>query len=104
MRGLECGATVVPPIHHSVPAIQPPCLLQLAEGRGPGLLVPELLVGFDPLPLLLKALEERFGHLAIFGADGLGGGAVGIKWRPAAFLPAPVKVRVGCAACGDVTR
>lgn len=67
---------------------------QVAANKGPTELVSELLVGFDPLPPLIEALEQRFGNLAVFGADFHGGrgGVVGLKWLPAAFLPAPVKV------------
>jgi U3 small nucleolar RNA-associated protein 22 len=55
-------------------------------------LVPELLVGFDPVGRYVALLEERFGHLAAFCADAPGGfPAVGVKWLPAAFLPAPLR-------------
>ncbi|GAX78374.1 hypothetical protein CEUSTIGMA_g5816.t1 [Chlamydomonas eustigma] len=64
---------------------------KLAEGRGPNQLVPELLVGFDPVPMLVEALKERFDHLAAFCADYHGGTHVGIKWKPAAFLPSFVQ-------------
>ena len=57
-------------------------------------MVPELLVGFDPVPMLLRLLEARFGHLAAFCVDGLGGAAVGVRWKAAAFLPAAVNVGV----------
>jgi hypothetical protein len=41
---------------------------------------------------LVRALEERFGHIAAFCADGAGGyPAIGIKWLPAAFVPAPLR-------------
>ena len=73
---------------------------QVAEGRGPGQLVPELLVGFDPVPQLLDLLDERYGHLAAFCADLLGGSAIGIKWKAAAFLPAPIKASVDLVKCG----
>jgi U3 small nucleolar RNA-associated protein 22 len=52
----------------------------------------ELLVGFDPLQLLLARLEERFGHLATFCADTVGGAAVALRWAPQAFGPAPLRV------------
>ena len=52
----------------------------------------ELLVGFDPLPLLVEALEGRWGFLAAFCADYVGGCAlVGLKWRAAAFAPGPLR-------------
>ena len=55
-------------------------------------LVPELLVGFDPVARYVALLEERFGHLAVFCADAAGGyPAVGVKWLATAFVPAPVR-------------
>lgn len=55
-------------------------------------LLPELLVGFDPVGRYLALLEERFGHLAVFCADTAGGfPAVGVKWQPAAFVPSPLR-------------
>jgi Nrap protein domain 6 len=52
----------------------------------------ELLVGFDPVPLLVAELEARFDHLAVFFADYVGGDFVGVKWRPAALAPGPLRV------------
>ena len=49
------------------------------------------MVGFDPLPLFLEALEQRFGFLAVFCADYIGGSVVGVKWRASAFVPGPLK-------------
>ncbi|KAI8473415.1 MAG: Nrap protein [Monoraphidium minutum] len=55
-------------------------------------LLPELLVGFDPVSRYVSLLEDRFGHLAAFCADAGGGyPAVGVKWLPAAFVPAPLR-------------
>lgn len=52
----------------------------------------ELLVGFDPVNHYLLLLTQRYGHMAQFCADSSSGfPAVGIKWQPAAFLPAPLK-------------
>lgn len=42
----------------------------------------ELLVGFDPVRLLLAKLEQRFGHLGRFFADYDGGCVVAVKWKP----------------------
>ena len=51
-------------------------------------LLPELLVGFDPVKCYMDMLTERYGHLAVFCCDSAAGfGAVGVKWRPEAFLP-----------------
>lgn len=47
---------------------------------------------FDPVPLLVEELEQRFAPLAVFCADYVGGGAaVGVKWRAAAFAPGPLQ-------------
>jgi hypothetical protein len=55
-------------------------------------LVPELLVGFEPVRRYVAALTERFGHIADFCADPAGGfPAVGVRWRPAAFVPSPLR-------------
>jgi U3 small nucleolar RNA-associated protein 22 len=55
-------------------------------------LLPELLVGFDPVGRFVALLEERFGHLAAFCADAAGGyPAIGVKWLPPAFVPAPLR-------------
>jgi U3 small nucleolar RNA-associated protein 22 len=58
-----------------------------SKGRNTKALIPELLVGFDPVARLLEALTERFGHLADFCSDPDGGLAIGVRWRGAAFLP-----------------
>ncbi|WIA14624.1 hypothetical protein OEZ85_003130 [Tetradesmus obliquus] len=68
----------------------------------------ELLVGFDPVSLFLNLCCERYGHLATFCADPSGGfGAIGIKWKPEAFLPAPLRpnhahgmLAIGATAAG----
>ena len=39
---------------------------------------------------LVEVLHARYGALALF-YDGLGGRAIALKWRPAAFLPVPLK-------------
>jgi U3 small nucleolar RNA-associated protein 22 len=51
---------------------------------------------------------ERYGHLATFCADPSGGfAAIGIKWRPEAFVPAPLRpnhahgmLEIGATAAG----
>lgn len=62
----------------------------IVASQGLAKLQQELLIGFDPVALFTTKLEERFGHLAVFCSDGLGGRAVGVKWRPDAFLPQPL--------------
>lgn len=56
----------------------------------------ELLVGFDPINHYVQLCNERYGHLATFCADSSGGfAAVGVKWKPEAFLPAPLRPALG---------
>lgn len=52
----------------------------------------ELLVGFDPVNHYVQLCTERYGHLATFCADSVGGfAAVGVKWKAEAFVPAPLR-------------
>jgi U3 small nucleolar RNA-associated protein 22 len=60
-------------------------------GRGSAAVRKELLVGFDPVPLYIDLLEQRLGSVAVFCADYVGGAVVGVKWRRAAFAPAPLR-------------
>ena len=55
--------------------------------RGAQSVARDLLVGFDPVAVLLRALEDRFGEAATFCADALGGSIVGVKWHPQATTP-----------------
>ena len=65
----------------------------MVEAKSSAELRAELLVGLDPLGPLAARLEAQFGHLALFCVDLEGGTPVlGIKWRPAAFLPHPLQV------------
>lgn len=48
-------------------------------------------MGFDPVPLYIDLLEQRLGSVAVFCADYVGGAVVGVKWRRAAFAPAPLR-------------
>ena len=48
-------------------------------------------VGQDPITALVGELEAAYGSLALFFCDKHGGRAVGVKWRPSAFLPAPLR-------------
>jgi U3 small nucleolar RNA-associated protein 22 len=82
--------------------------LQLLVSKSADKLRSELLVGFDPVSTFLALCCERYGHLATFCADPSGGfSAIGIKWRPEAFLPAPLRpnhahgmVEIGATAAG----
>ena len=41
----------------------------------------------DAVDALVRALEARYGGVALFFYDRHGGGSVALKWRPRAFLP-----------------
>jgi U3 small nucleolar RNA-associated protein 22 len=83
-------------------------VLQLLLSKSADKLRSELLVGFDPVSTFLALCCERYGHLATFCADPAGGfPAIGIKWRPEAFLPAPLRpnhahgmLEIGATAAG----
>lgn len=59
--------------------------------RGATAVQKELLVGFDPVPLYVSLLEERFGGVAVVCADYVGGSAVGLKMRGPAMQPGPLR-------------
>ena len=48
-------------------------------------------VGQDDVATLVSQLRSVYGSLALFFYDGEGGRTIAIKWRPAAFLPAPLR-------------
>jgi hypothetical protein len=74
------------------------CWLQVLMTKPADKLRSELLVGFDPVKLYLTLLTQRYGHLAQFCADSSSGfPAIGIKWHPAAFLPAQLKPNIAHA-------
>mmetsp|Transcript_17344 Transcript_17344/g.56764 ORF Transcript_17344/g.56764 Transcript_17344/m.56764 type:complete len:1002 (+) Transcript_17344:276-3281(+) len=52
----------------------------LLQGIGPAR--DALLVGFDPVEMLLEALRARYGHLALFFHDANGGDAVAAVFKP----------------------
>lgn len=60
--------------------------------RGAAAVRRELLVGFDPVPLLASLLEQRLPGLAHVCADYTGGvPLLALKWRPAARRPGLVR-------------
>ncbi|GIL57828.1 hypothetical protein Vafri_13058 [Volvox africanus] len=65
---------------------------KVVVAKGAAKLQPELLIGFDPVGRLVSELSIHFGHLATFCVDGLGGRLVGVRWRPDAFLPLPLRL------------
>ena len=48
-------------------------------------------IGEDPVAELVSRLTIAYGSLALFFYDGIGGRNIAVKWRPAAFLPGPLK-------------
>lgn len=54
----------------------------------------DVLVGIDPLAYLLESLEQHLGHCCVFTADQWGGNVIGIKWKPKAFVPGPLRVPI----------
>lgn len=61
------------------------------EARGAAAVRKELLVGFDPVPLYVTLLEERFGAVAVPCADYLGGTCVALKLKGPALHPGNVR-------------
>ncbi|KAL4542017.1 hypothetical protein Ndes2526B_g06504 [Nannochloris sp. 'desiccata'] len=59
----------------------------VVEARGAAAVRKELLVGFNPVPLYVSLLEDRFGAVAVPCADYLGGTSVGLKLRGPALQP-----------------
>ena len=57
-------------------------IAEVLAKRGAQSVVRDLLVGFDPVAVLLRMLEDRYGEAATFCADALGGAVVGVKWHP----------------------
>jgi Nrap protein domain 6 len=54
----------------------------------------DVLVGIDPIANLMERLEQHLGHCCIFTADQWGGSVIGIKWKPKAFVPGPLRVPI----------
>ena len=48
-------------------------------------------IGDEPVAQLVERLRADYGSLALFFYDQLGGRCIAVKWRPAAFLPGPLK-------------
>lgn len=69
------------------------------QARGHHAVRRELLVGFDPLPPFTRLVQQRLGDLAVACADWVGGGVVALKWRPAAFAPAPLQPESAHLVC-----
>ncbi|KAK9814240.1 hypothetical protein WJX72_002757 [[Myrmecia] bisecta] len=64
----------------------------ILEARGPARVRKDLLVSFDPVASYVQQLEARYGHLAVFCTDAVGGPMIGVKWDARAFVPAPMRL------------
>lgn len=56
-------------------------------------------MGFDPVPLYVSLLEDRFASVAVVCADYLGGYAIGLKLRGPALTPGALRVEAAHALC-----
>ncbi len=65
----------------------------MLQKKEPGKLRKELLLGFDPVSILLHQIQQRFQGSANFFVDSIGGHAIGIKWSVKALEAAPFDVR-----------
>lgn len=61
------------------------CCADMLQKKGAAKLRKELLVGFDPVSMLVDQLQQRFHGAASFFVDVMGGHAIGIKWSSKAF-------------------
>ena len=61
---------------------------ELKNLSGPG----EVIVGFDPVRLLVKEYRRRFGTLALFFYNAMEGDTIAVVWRPSALEARPFKV------------
>uniref|UniRef100_A0AAV1T2E7 Nucleolar protein 6 n=1 Tax=Peronospora matthiolae TaxID=2874970 RepID=A0AAV1T2E7_9STRA len=46
-----------------------------------------VMIGFDPVHELLRDLERRYGHFALFFVNGIDTSEILVTWKPQAFLP-----------------
>lgn len=64
-------------------------------------------IGDEPIAALVARLTLAYGSIARFFYDGLGGRAIALKWKPAAFLPTALKAPAAqhrmlvATGCGD---
>lgn len=64
----------------------------MVQKKGPGKLRKELLVGFDPVSLLLRQIQQRFQGSVTFFVDTVGGNVIGVKWSNKALAELPFDV------------
>lgn len=57
--------------------------------KGTSKLRRELLIGFDPVSMLLAQIQHRFQGAASFFVDLYGGDVLALKWHEKAFVPIP---------------
>ena len=75
----------------------PPCLpvktmlldAEMLIRKGTSKLRRELLVGFDPVSMLIAQIQQRFQGAASFFVDLYGGDVLALKWHERTFVPVP---------------
>lgn len=65
------------------------CDAELLLRKGAGKLRRELLIGFDPVGLIIEQIQQRFEGPANFFVDMYGGSILALKWVEKADLPVP---------------
>jgi U3 small nucleolar RNA-associated protein 22 len=59
--------------------------LKLYKNMATGVHASQLYIGFEPVHELVKELQARYGHLALFMYNSMAANAIGIVWRPSAY-------------------
>jgi len=72
---------------------------RVVESRGASAVRKELLVDFDPLPIYVSALEQRFEGVAVVCADYYGGSVVGLKLQGPALAAGALQPERAHALC-----
>jgi hypothetical protein len=60
--------------------------------RGTGDKSSDVLLHWDPIEMLVAALREKFGHLAVFFYNELSPEVIAVRWRPDTFAPMPFSI------------
>eukprot|EP00953_Heterococcus_sp_UTEX-ZZ885_P026064 14120-Heterococcus_DN1.PRE.2 len=59
--------------------------LKLYKNMATGLHASQLYIGFEPVHELVRELQARYGHVALFMYNSMAPNAIGIVWRPSAY-------------------
>lgn len=65
------------------------CVAEMLIRKGTTKLRHELLIGFDPVSMLIEQLRQRFHGAAFFFVDMFGGDVLALKWSEKALMPVP---------------